>query len=259
MIMRLSPAQSAIHEDVRIDTHAGPIEGALTVPAGAVGIVVFAHGSGSSRFSPRNQLVAHELENRGLGTLLFDLLTAHEERVDAVTGDYRFDVRLLAERLSTATNWLVGNPSWLAGNPSTRRLAVGYFGASTGAAAALMAAAHRGDVAAIVSRGGRPDLAEGALRLIRAPTLLIVFTSIARRAVSSSGAPTARCIWFPAPAICSKSRALSKRSPGSPATGLNSTSSKHPRINQSAQQPPRHVIAPTLLTNPKHAPSSSTP
>jgi len=138
------------------------------VPAGAPGVVLFAHGSGSSRHSPRNRYVAGVLRAAGLATLLVDLLTADEEEIDLETQRLRFDIGLLADRL-------VGATDWLAQNPDTRDLTIGYFGASTGAAAALVAAAERPDaVGAIVSRGGRPDLAGAALARVRAPTLLIV-------------------------------------------------------------------------------------
>jgi putative phosphoribosyl transferase len=138
------------------------------VPDVARGIVLFAHGSGSSRFSTRNQFVADYLNGGGLATLLFDLLTAEEHRVDAVTRELRFDIELLADRL-------VGAVDWIATREEAAGLPVGLFGASTGAAAALMAAAARPErVAAVVSRGGRPDLAERALPRVRAPTLLIV-------------------------------------------------------------------------------------
>jgi putative phosphoribosyl transferase len=151
-------------EEVEIPIAGETLRGQLTVPACTSGVVVFAHGSGSSRHSPRNRLVARRLNRAGLATLLFDLLTA-------VEGGYRsnvFDIDLLAGRLSTATAWLRGRPGF-AGVP------VGWFGASTGAAAALRAAAEPGaDVAAVVSRGGRPDLASNRLLLVRAPTLLIV-------------------------------------------------------------------------------------
>jgi len=144
------------------------LEGNLGVPEGARGVVLFAHGSGSGRHSPRNRYVAEELRQAGLATLLIDLLTPEEEEVDMRTRHLRFDIRLLAERLIGATDWLKGDPS-------TRNLRVGYFGASTGAGAALVAAAeHPEEVGAIVSRGGRPDLAEDALARVRAPTLLIV-------------------------------------------------------------------------------------
>lgn len=148
----------------------GPIylNGNLDIPEGAKGLVVFAHGSGSSRFSSRNRYVAQELQKEGLGTLLFDLLTTEEERVDMVTAHLRFDIDLLANRLVEVTNWLLNNPD-------TRELIIGYFGASTGAAAALIAAKeHANAVKAVVSRGGRPDLAEKALPDVKAPTLLIV-------------------------------------------------------------------------------------
>jgi dipeptidyl aminopeptidase/acylaminoacyl peptidase len=144
------------------------LEGDLRVPPGAPGIVVFAHGSGSSRFSPRNRFVAQVLVAAGLATLLMDLLTPREEAVDASTDAYRFDVGLLASRLVAASDWV-------AELPTTRDLRLGYFGASTGAAAALFAAAEGGDrVRAVVSRGGRPDLAADALPRVKAPTLLIV-------------------------------------------------------------------------------------
>jgi putative phosphoribosyl transferase len=149
---------------------AGPItlEAHLTVPEQAIGVVIFAHGSGSSRHSLRNRKVARELNAGGLATLLVDLLTANEEKIDIQTHHLRFDIPLLAERLLHTTDWI-------AGNPDTHALRIGYFGASTGAGAALMAAAERPEsVAAVVSRGGRPDLAGSALRRVRAPTLLIV-------------------------------------------------------------------------------------
>ena len=144
------------------------LEGHLSLPAAAVGLVLFAHGSGSSRWSPRNRFVAGVLRGAHLATLLLDLLTPGEETVDERTRHLRFDIGLLASRLGAATDWVTGSPS-------ARHLAVGYFGASTGAAAALVAAAARPEVVrAIVSRGGRPDLAGDALGLVRAPTLLIV-------------------------------------------------------------------------------------
>ena len=144
------------------------LNGDLTIPPLAEGVVLFAHGSGSSRFSPRNRAVAAGLNAAGFATLLLDLLTPSEERWDATTGLLRFDVHLLARRLTVATDWL-------AVREETADLGIGYFGASTGAAAALIAAAHRQDaVRAIVSRGGRPDLAGAVLGKVRAPTLLIV-------------------------------------------------------------------------------------
>jgi putative phosphoribosyl transferase len=145
------------------------LEGSLIVPKAAEGIVVFAHGSGSSRHSPRNQYVAQVLNNAGLATLLTDLLTREEEEVDIKTRQHRFDIDLLAKRLVAVTDWIIQNPD-------TQKLFVGYFGASTGAAAALVAAAERGNIiSAIVSRGGRPDLAGSqALKNVKAPTLFIV-------------------------------------------------------------------------------------
>lgn len=158
------------HGEQTVHIPVGPvsIEGTLVIPPGASGIVLFAHGSGSSRFSPRNRYVARVLQEAGIGTLLIDLLTRDEEAVDARTGHLRFNIEFLAGRLLAATEWLRAQPA-------TRDLKIGYFGASTGAAAALVAAARHPEwVAAIVSRGGRPDLAEAALPHVRAPTLLIV-------------------------------------------------------------------------------------
>ena len=144
------------------------LEGNLVIPNGAMGVVLFAHGSGSSRHSPRNRYVAGVLQQAGLATLLIDLLTAEEEEIDLRTRHLRFDIGLLTSRLVGATNWLQQNPD-------TCNLKVGYFGASTGAGAALVAAAECPEVvAAIVSRGGRPDLAGSALSHVKAPTLLIV-------------------------------------------------------------------------------------
>jgi len=140
----------------------------LMIPEGATGLVVFAHGSGSSRFSPRNQFVAQTLNDGGLATLLMDLLTKEEETVDMMTHEIRFNLPLLAKRLVDTTDWLKKNPA-------TKDLNIGYFGSSTGAAAALIAAAEQRKVAkAVVSRGGRPDLAAPILSKIFAPTLLIV-------------------------------------------------------------------------------------
>jgi len=144
------------------------LHGTLTLSPHPPGLVLFAHGSGSSRFSPRNRFVAEVLQRAGLSTMLFDLLTAEEERLDENTMHLRFDIELLAERLLGATDWA-------ATRPELREASIGYFGASTGAAAALVAAARRPNrVAAVVSRGGRPDLAQGILSQVRAPTLLIV-------------------------------------------------------------------------------------
>jgi len=150
-----------------VHIQAGQVEldGELILPPSAKGVVLFAHGSGSSRFSPRNTYVAEVLQQRGIGTLLFDLLTREEDQNYAT----RFDITLLTQRLLAATKWLQSNPG-------TQSLTLGYFGASTGAAAALQAAAQMGNkIAAVVSRGGRPDLAgKAALRQVTAPTLLIV-------------------------------------------------------------------------------------
>jgi pimeloyl-ACP methyl ester carboxylesterase len=164
--MPATPAE--IGRTVRVRAGGVELEGNLAVPAGARGVVLFAHGSGSSRFSPRNRFVAGQLRNRGLGTLLIDLLTADEEAIDERTAHLRFDIGMLGSRLADAA-------AWLAGEAETRGLAIGYFGASTGAAAALVAAARLPDpIGAIVSRGGRPDLAGAALERVAAPTLLIV-------------------------------------------------------------------------------------
>lgn len=142
--------------------------GNLDLPHHPQGVVVFAHGSGSSRFSPRNRFVAERLRESDLGALLLDLLTPSEDEVDQRTGEHRFDIALLATRLVAAVDWI-------GGHPQATDLPLGCFGASTGAAAALVAAAQRPDaIAAVVSRGGRPDLAEPALAAVRAPTLLIV-------------------------------------------------------------------------------------
>jgi putative phosphoribosyl transferase len=147
--------------DVRLD-------GILTVPANAQGIVVFAHGSGSSRFSSRNRYVAGVLNDGGLATLLFDLLTAEEHEIDVQTRELRFDIDMLSERM-------VATLDWLCGAIEVNKLPIGLFGSSTGAAAALNAAAQRpARVAAVVSRGGRPDLAMAALPQVQSPTLLIV-------------------------------------------------------------------------------------
>jgi dienelactone hydrolase len=154
--------------DVTVPAAGVALEGYLTIPAGARAIVAFAHGSGSGRNSPRNQYVAQMLRDRGLGTLLFDLLTENEATTDNRTGHLRFDISRLGQRVTGAVDWL-------ANNRDTERLTIGLFGASTGAAAALLAAAERqSDVAAVVSRGGRPDLAGPFLGRVKAPTLLIV-------------------------------------------------------------------------------------
>jgi dienelactone hydrolase len=164
------PKEFSVAEEASVHIPAGRVwlEGDLAVPEGAVGIIVFAHGTGSGRQSPRNQYVARELQRARFGTLLLDLLTPEEEIRDLEGGRVRFDVGLLAQRLIAAT-------IWLARREGTKGLTIAFFGASTGAAAALVAAAAFGDtVGAVVSRGGRPDLAGAALSNVLAPTLLIV-------------------------------------------------------------------------------------
>jgi dienelactone hydrolase len=166
--LRDTKAAQVSERHVRVPAGQVTLEGDLCLPGGAHGIVLFAHGSGSSRRSPRNRQVARALNRAGLATLLMDLLTAEEEAVDVRTAQLRFDIGLLAERLVDAADWLPGEPT-------TRSLRLGCFGASTGAAAALVTAAERPEaVGAVVSRGGRPDLAGAALDEVRAPTLLIV-------------------------------------------------------------------------------------
>ena len=163
------PAQSKPRIETRkVEIRAGDVTlaGELTVPTDAAGVVLFAHGSGSSRHSARDQFVARTIRDAGLGTLLFDLLTPAEEAIDAVAKRLRFNIDLLAERLINVTSWL---------KSELDQVHIGYFGASTGAGAALVAAAELGTIAgAIVSRGGRPDLAAGSLPLVKAATLLIV-------------------------------------------------------------------------------------
>jgi putative phosphoribosyl transferase len=166
-----SPTESV----VEIPLEQATLEGVLTLPPSARGVVVFAHGSGSGRFSPRNRAVAQALVEAGLGTLLIDLLTASEEAEDLRTARLRFDVGLLAERVIGAIDWLASSAAQRAAAPEIAELPVGTFGASTGAAAALIAAAERPQrVGAVVSRGGRPDLAADQLPRVTAPTLLIV-------------------------------------------------------------------------------------
>jgi len=166
--MDRSQSRPAVEREVWVKAVGVELEGSLAVPDGAQGLVLFAHGSGSSRHSPRNQYVARALRRAGLGTLLMDLLTAEEEMTDQYMRHLRFDIELLAMRLLGATDWLRQQSQ-------THDLAIGYFGASTGAGAALLAAAERPDqVRAVVSRGGRPDLAGPALIRVHTPTLLIV-------------------------------------------------------------------------------------
>jgi dienelactone hydrolase len=166
--MRHTSGRVSPTSEERIPVDGITLEGDLTIPEGATGIVVFAHGSGSSRFSPRNRAVAADLHAGGMATLLLDLLTVEEEQAEAATRHLRFNIELLATRLGAATDW-IGRRA------ETRALPIGYFGASTGAAAALVAASRRRHIIrAIVSRGGRPDLAGAALATVQAATLLIV-------------------------------------------------------------------------------------
>ena len=159
---------NVVHQSMGIRLAGIVLEAEVLIPETAQGVVMFAHGSGSGRHSPRNRAVAKELQEAGLGTVLVDLLTDEEERVDARTAELRFDIPLLAARLITLTDWLTEYEP-------TSRLQIGLFGASTGAAAALIAAATRpAAVQAVVSRGGRPDLAGEALSTVHQPTLLIV-------------------------------------------------------------------------------------
>jgi len=183
----------------RIQIAAGPIvlDGNLDVPDAAKGIVLFAHGSGSSRHSPRNNFVAQALQEAGLATLLIDLLTAKEDAIDVMTAHLRFDIGLLAKRLLAAVDWLVRNPL-------TKELSIGCFGASTGAAAALIAAAERPEkIAAVFSRGGRPDLAGPDLPRVQAPTLLVVggnddaVIELNRGALAQLGAAEKRLVLVP--------------------------------------------------------------
>jgi putative phosphoribosyl transferase len=162
--------KTALHpaneQDLRIELSDASLFGDLNVSSGALGLVIFAHGSGSGRKSSRNRFVARVLQEHRVGTLLFDLLTLEEERLDSYTAHLRFDISLLARRLRSVTEWMISEHG---------DIPVGYFGASTGAAAALIAAAELGSlIDAVVSRGGRPDLAGPALRDVTAPTLLIV-------------------------------------------------------------------------------------
>ena len=161
---KTSIGQNQVHQIVKISTNGIKLEGALVIPSNAQGVVLFTHGSGSSRHSPRNNFVAQVLQSAAMGTLLMDLLTKEEDSIY----QNRFDIELLTWRLEHATQWLIDQPQ-------TKLLQVGYFGASTGAAAALQAAATFGaSIGAVVSRGGRPDLAMSALDRVQSPTLLIV-------------------------------------------------------------------------------------
>jgi len=168
MTTRTEMKREVESREISLNAEGVELQGILSLPRDTSGIVLFAHGSGSSRHSPRNRYVAGVLQSKGIGTLLFDLLTGEEEAIDQYTSELRFDIELLTKRLVGATRWVIQNPE-------TKALKVGYFGASTGAAAALAAAAQLPDhVAAVVSRGGRPDLAESFLGSVKAATLLIV-------------------------------------------------------------------------------------
>jgi len=188
---------SGIEEAVHLSLGAVTLTGDLGISEKSRGVVLFAHGSGSSRHSPRNRFVADQLRAAGLATLLLDLLTEEEETEDQDSGHLRFDISLLAERLIGATDWL-------AQDERTARLPVGYFGASTGGGAALMAAPRRPNrVAAVVSRGGRPDLAREALPAVRAPTLLLVggedepVIRLNQEAFNRLGAPIKQLVLIP--------------------------------------------------------------
>jgi len=188
---------AALPETQAVHIPAGPaqLEGLLALPAAPRGVVLFAHGSGSSRFSPRNQQVARFFNDLGLGTLLLDLLTEDEQDIDEATREFRFDIPLLARRLVTVVDWLHGDER-------LQELVVGLFGASTGAAAALTAAATLGSaVGAVVSRGGRPDLTEpAALARVRCPSLLLVgghdeaVLELNRQAARQMRAPVSLCV-----------------------------------------------------------------
>jgi putative phosphoribosyl transferase len=197
MITGRNSEWDGIKREVSIDLEGATLEGTLTLPKGADGLVLFAHGSGSSRHSPRNRYVAQVLQSQGIATLLVDLLTRREESIDEYSGQLRFDIPFLAKRLIGATNWITSSPD-------TKDLRVGYFGASTGAGAALMAAAELPDViSTVVSRGGRPDLAKDALDAVRAPTLLIVggddepVISMNREALAKLNCPDKKLVIIP--------------------------------------------------------------
>lgn len=160
--------QAIEHEEVELPAEGEIIKGDLYLPEAAQGVVLFAHGSGSGRFSPRNRQVAWTINDAGMGSFLFDLLSEQEEAIDALTGEFRFNIDLLTDRLLAATNWLISSKQGCSRS-------IGYFGASTGAAAALAAAARKPDaIRAVVSRGGRPDMAGPELPRVKAPVLLIV-------------------------------------------------------------------------------------
>jgi putative phosphoribosyl transferase len=168
MIMNIT-VQAPLIREVRMPSGEVSLHGDLVLPDGFTGLVLFAHGSGSGRHSARNRQVAQRLQQAGISTLLFDLLTAQEEQIDLHTREHRFDISLLTQRMQDVTTWAVSQPE-------LQHASLGYFGASTGSAAAIVAAARQGkNIAAVVSRGGRPDLAgPAALATVAAPTLLIV-------------------------------------------------------------------------------------
>lgn len=213
----------AVSESVSIPVGRVVLGGHLEIPEGAGGLVLFAHGSGSSRHSPRNQFVASVLREAGNGTLLFDLLTAAEEKEDAVTGHLRFDIRFLAERLEAATHWAKQHVA-------AQRVPIGYFESSTGGGAAWVAAATlRSSIDAVVSRGGRPDLAEQALPLVSAAATLLIVGELdetccdsTRARMSSSNAERP---WrsFPVRHIFSRNVVHSKRWRASPQIGFENT------------------------------------
>jgi pimeloyl-ACP methyl ester carboxylesterase len=194
---RATATSNAVEEQVRVESGPVTLMGNLGIPEGARGAVLFAHGSGSGRYSPRNRFVDRQLRAAGLATLLLDLLSEDEEAADRYTAHLRFDIGLLADRLIWATDWL-------AEDSRTAGLSVGYFGASTGGGAALVAAARRPDrIGAVVSRGGRPDLAGDALPAVRAPTLLIVggddepVIGLNEQALARLGAPVKQLVIVP--------------------------------------------------------------
>jgi len=195
--MDSATVRQSIIQPVRIEADSVTLDGNLGVPEGARGVVLFAHGSGSGRHSPRNRFVAGQLRAVGLATLLIDLLTEEEEAEDRYTAHLRFDIGLLADRL-------IGVTDWLARDARTASLSVGYFGASTGGGAALVSAARRPDrVRAVVSRGGRPDLAGAVLPAVRAPTLLLVggdddvVIGLNEQALDRLGAPVKELVIVP--------------------------------------------------------------
>jgi putative phosphoribosyl transferase len=164
----MTPEGQILNQQVAIKVPEGMIKGLFAIPRQSKTIVIFAHGTGSGRLSPRNRYVADILNQENLATLLIDLLTEEEERIDVVTGQFRFDIEHLSKRLGDVTQWVLDNNS-------TRGLLIGYFGASTGAAAALKASVQKpGRIKALVARGGRPDMAEDILERVKTPTLLIV-------------------------------------------------------------------------------------